>query len=61
MAARLSQNSIFLESPQPGLLIPGYPVGVNYYEQRFWTPADICDLEKQGELYTKTILGTPKC
>ena len=43
---------------QPGLLLPGHPGGVNWYEQRFWTPADICDIGKKGD--TKTILGTLK-
>ena len=42
------------------MLLPGHPGGVSWYEQRFWTPADICDLGQQGDLYTKTILGTPK-
>ena len=42
------------------MLIPGYPGGVNGYEQLFWTGAEICDLGKQGDLYTRTILETPK-
>ena len=55
-AAKLRQNSIFLEKHQPGLLITGHPGGVNKYEQFFWTPAYICDLGQQGDLYTKTNL-----
>ena len=35
------------------MLLPGHPGVVSWYEQYFWTPADICDP------YTQTILGTP--
>ena len=37
----------------PGMLLPGDPGGVNWYKQRFWTPADICDLGQQGDLKKK--------
>ena len=39
-------------NPLPGILLPGHPGGVSGYEQYFWTPADICDLGQQGDLYT---------
>ena len=42
------------------MLLPGHQGGVSWYEQRFWTPFDICDLGQQGDLYTQTILGTPR-
>ena len=29
---------------------------INWYEQRFWTAANICDLGQEGDLYTKTTL-----
>ena len=60
MSRKATSNSIFLEQPQPGMFLPGHPWGVNWYVQRFWTAADICDLEQQADLYTKTILETPK-
>ena len=59
-AAKLPQNSIFLEYPIPWMLLPGHPGGVSGYEQCFWTPTNICNLGQQGYLYTNTIQGTPK-
>ena len=34
--------------------------GVNWYEQRFWTAANICDLGQQGDLYTNDHSGNTK-
>ena len=42
------------------MLLPGHPGGVSWYEQFFWTLADICNLGQQGDLYTNSIQGTPK-
>ena len=34
---------------------------VNWYDQSFWTDANLFDLEQQADFYTKTILVTWKC
>ena len=59
-AKNLPHNSILLELPQPGILLPGHPGGVYWYEQHFWTDADLFDLGQQADFYTKTILVTHK-
>ena len=60
-AGKSPQNSIFLESPLPGILLPGDPGGVKRYEWHFWTPAAFCDLGQQFDLYTETILVPRRC
>ena len=47
-------------NPYHGMLLPGHPGGVTRYWHCFWTPADISQLGQQGDLYTQTILETPK-
>ena len=47
--------------PQPWMLLPGHPGGVNWYECNFWTAGDFYNLEQQANLYTKTILGRRRC
>ena len=42
------------------MLLPGHPGRVNWYEQKFWTDANLFDLGQQTDLYTKTILVTRK-
>ena len=42
------------------MLLPGDPVGVNWYKQRFWTATNICDLGQQGDLYQKDCSGNTK-
>ena len=38
------------------MLLYGHPFGISWYEQRFWTPTDICELGQHCDLYTHTIL-----
>ena len=42
------------------MLLPGHPGGVIWYEQRFWTAADNCDMEQQVDFFTRAILVTPR-
>ena len=60
LASKFPLNSTFLESPQPGMLLPGHPGGVNWYEIRFWTAVNNGDLEQQADLFTRAIMATPR-
>ena len=56
-ASKLPKNSIFLECPLPGMILPGHSDRVHWYELQFWTAWDFSDLVQQADLY-KTILVT---
>ena len=47
--------------PEAGMLLPGHPGGVNWFEWEFLTTAGLCDLGKQGKLFTKAIMVTHSC
>ena len=55
-ASKLPQNYMFLEWPQPGMLLFGNPGEVKWYEWHSWTTSFFCDLGQQADLSTKNIL-----
>ena len=56
--SEIVKPQIFLESFQPGMLLPVHPGEVKWYDWHFWTGGDFCDLGQQADLCTKTILVT---
>ena len=59
-STKLSHYLIFLEKHQPGMLLPGHPGGVNWYEQCVWIVTQNCDLDQQADCFTRAFLGDEK-